>query len=81
MDVLTIGFMAKRKPPMKTAAAPSRTGKAVNAWVDPALYAALQKYLDEQRPRPTMTSVVEVCLEDFLREKGYWPPADAQADD
>lgn len=46
------------------------------AWIDPDLYGALQAYLASQRPKPTTTSVLEVALEDFLRGKGFWPPAE-----
>lgn len=70
--------MAKKKPVQATS---NRTGKPVNVWIEPALYAALKSYLDSQRPRPTTTSAVEVALEDFLRTKGFWPPADTPEED
>jgi hypothetical protein len=36
---------------------------------------ALEAYLGSQRPAPTVTAVVLTALEDFLRSKGFWPPA------
>lgn len=70
--------MAKKKPVSATTA--NRTGKAVNAWINPDLHASLQAYLDAQRPKPTLTSVIEVAIEDFLRAQGFRPPADAEED-
>lgn len=54
------------------------TGKTptttVYARVRPELGKALDAYLADQRPEPTVTRVVETALEDFLEAKGYWPP-------
>jgi hypothetical protein len=35
---------------------------------------ALEAYLDTLRPRPTTTAIMITALEDFLAEKGFWPP-------
>lgn len=48
-----------------------RPGKRnVNAWISEELGHALATYLEGTRPQPTVTSVLEVALEDFLRARG-----------
>lgn len=47
---------------------------SVFARIDDAIGEALDAYLKAQRPRPTMTAVLETALEDFLRAKGFLPP-------
>jgi hypothetical protein len=42
--------------------------------VPPPLAEALEAYLDSLRPKPSTTAVVIAALEDFLQEKGFWPP-------
>jgi hypothetical protein len=53
---------------------PKRTGVPVYAYVDPELRHALDRYLEETRPNPSLTSALEVALEEFLKARGYWPP-------
>lgn len=67
--------MAKKKktPVNTTSKPPVRRGKALNTWIDPVIYDALQAYLDAQRFRPTATSVVESLLAEFLQREGYLP--------
>jgi hypothetical protein len=54
---------------------PNRSpSRVVFARISPALGEALDRYIDSLRPRPTMTSVLEVMVEDYLKSKGFWPP-------
>ncbi len=39
--------------------------------LDGPLDAALQKYIEDTRPRPKTQAVIVTALEDFLRAKGY----------
>jgi hypothetical protein len=64
--------MAKKKT-VNATDEKKRTGRAINVWIDDALFAALQKYINSLRPRPTTTSVVEMALEDLLRAQHLWP--------
>ncbi len=58
----------------------TRSGKAINVWIDSHLWEALRVYLLSQRPKPSTTSVVETALEDFLRARGYYPPPEVVED-
>ena len=51
---------------------PNRTGVGLGVYIDPALAAAFSRYIAESRPRTNKTAIVEMLLEEFLREKGYW---------
>jgi hypothetical protein len=35
---------------------------------------ALERYVDETRPKPTTTSAVTLAIEELLRKAGFWPP-------
>jgi hypothetical protein len=52
-----------------------RPGYPVFARIDASLGEAIEAYLEAQRPKPTLTSLLEVAIEDFLRSKGFWPRA------
>jgi len=58
--------MAKRKPA-------NRTGVPFGGFLDPAIAAALDAYVDGVRPKTTKTSVIEMLLERFLTEQGLLP--------
>ena len=60
--------------PRKPNRYPSRT---VYARLSPALGAALDAFIASLRPEPTLASVLEMFIEDGLKQKGFWPPADA----
>jgi hypothetical protein len=54
---------------------PKRSGKPIQAYISDEMHDALQAFIENSRPRPTMTSVVEMALEDLLRKVGAWPPS------
>lgn len=47
--------------------------RRISARLPPATAAALDAYLESQRPQPSETAVLLVALEDFLRAKGHHP--------
>lgn len=55
-----------------------RSGYPIFARVDERLGVILEKYLAAQRPKPTITAVLETALEDFLRSHGYELPSSSQ---
>jgi hypothetical protein len=59
----------------------NRTGKPVNAWIRADLHAALESWRKGERPRPTITSIIETALEDFLISKGAYEPTDTDEDE
>lgn len=69
----TIGRMAKKKKPEgdKPKRSPNYT---VFARIPPELGKAFDDYVNSLRPTPTATSVLQVAIEDFLIQKGFWPP-------
>ena len=52
----------------------NRSGVPIYAYIPPQLRKALNAYLENTRPNPSLTSAVEVALEEFLKERGFWPP-------
>jgi hypothetical protein len=54
---------------------PTRTGVPLHVWIDPAIAAALQAYLDGTEPSVFKTAAVESALREFLRARGHWPPS------
>jgi hypothetical protein len=69
---VTIAGMAKKKP---AGDKPNRTPNyTVFARISPELGEAFDAYVNSLRPKPTATSVLQVCIEEFLKEKGFWPP-------
>ena len=41
---------------------------------DPALYAAISRFIEEQRFKPDITSVIERYVQEGLERDGFWPP-------
>jgi len=75
--------MSKRKSTSKKAkqmpaTAPKRVrvGRNLNVWLPEPLMQALERYVNESRPRTDKTAVAEVAVEEFLTTRGYWPPAE-----
>lgn len=70
----TIERMGKKKggnggkPPKRS---PAYT---VFARLSVELGGALDAYIASLRPRPTLTSVLEVFIEEGLKRVGFWPP-------
>lgn len=54
--------------------APNRSGVPIHAYVDPAIVAQLDVYLDGTRPKVSKTAAIEDALIAFLEGKGHWPP-------
>lgn len=52
---------------------PNRTGRALSCWISDQHAAVLDVYLRSRRPAPSITSLIEVALEDFFRREGIWP--------
>ena len=74
--------MADKKKPGKSArrgSAKPPQGRSpsftINARINLALGQAFDRYVQETRPKPTITSALEHALEEFLSPRGYWPPA------
>ena len=68
----------KRAKPDKSAMSPtvakskpSRTGRSIHVYVDPAIADALDRFMESQRLPPSMTSVVELALKSFLKGEGF----------
>jgi hypothetical protein len=69
--------MAKRRKPKEASASapnrPTRSGVAINAWIDEQIAAALDDYVASTDPRVSKTAAIEAALRDFLRKQGMWP--------
>lgn len=39
-----------------------------------ALFAALDRYVNEAKPPPSESAALRTALEEFLVNRGYWPP-------
>jgi len=74
MPLMTEPEKPKRKKPKKPPRKPpKRTGKPITVWLPERLRAALDAYVEASRPRTTQTATVEVSLEEFLSQAGFWP--------
>jgi hypothetical protein len=51
-----------------------RTGKSLQVWIPAELKDALDSFVNASRPKTSLTSCVEVAIEDFLKQHGAWPP-------
>lgn len=74
----TIEYVArpkKDKGGSKGSDSKPRPGYPIFARVKDELGVVLDKYLEDQRPKPTVTAVIETALEDFLRSRGYDVPS------
>lgn len=67
------------KKPLKGDHKPNRSpAYTVFARIPPELGAALDAFVNSLRPKPTATSVLQVCIEEFLKQKGFWPPKEEE---
>ncbi len=67
--------MARKKPNSKRTLGQDRHTKPRLAFhLERALLDALEQCVAATRPRPTNTSVILAALEQYLTERGYWPP-------
>lgn len=39
---------------------------------------AMDRYVSEVRPHPSVTNILVTALEDFLHSKGFWPPPSSE---
>ncbi len=69
-EILAVAKQSRSKPPKKQGRSPAYT---LYARIDPELGAAFEDYINHTKPKPTNTSAVELALEEFLRDKGFWP--------
>jgi hypothetical protein len=68
--------MKKTKETVKAAPAKkNRTGVGVGLYLPGALVEALDRAIEESRPRSNKTAIIEMLLEEWLAGKGLWPPA------
>jgi hypothetical protein len=59
------------QPPQAEQPPKPRPGYPLFARIDESLGSDLERFLDAQRLRPTMTAVIETALKDFLRAEGF----------
>lgn len=52
----------------------ARSGAPLHAWIEEAIMAALDAYLEGTDPRISKTAFVEMALRKALRDVGCWPP-------
>lgn len=70
-----MSVMATRKPTNKnTPRRGPRTGKALNLWVDARIRDALDQYIADMEPAPTLKNVVELAIRRYLQSVNRWPP-------
>jgi hypothetical protein len=67
----TIDAVGRKKPKPVDASPKPRPGYAVFARVREEIGEALERYFGSKRLPPTLTSVVEAALEDFLASEGF----------
>lgn len=53
---------------------PKRTGKNVNIWIDPDVYKAYEAFAEMQRLPVYLTDFIELAMQEFLKNEGFWPP-------
>jgi hypothetical protein len=51
-----------------------RPAYTVYARISPELGEAFEQFLASRRPKPTLTSAVEMAIEELLKSEGLWPP-------
>ncbi len=73
--------MVAMKQPKKRKT-PERSGKVTQAYIDPEIRAALDRYIEEhnntQDHPATITSTIEAALKKYLAAAGHWPPPSAK---
>ena len=68
----------KKKKPEKGTPQGRTPGYTVFARVPPELGAALEACIKALKPKPTITSAVQDALEEWLKARGFWPPAETK---
>lgn len=86
-QTVTIGGMAKhrngeggpKKKPGRPTAGGRKPAYVLHCRIEPVLGKALERYIDATRPTPTLTSAVELALEQLLQAAGFWPPPEEES--
>jgi len=73
-DDIKIPVMASRGKKRKDRAQGRSPAHTIYVRIEPGLGAALERYLNETEPRPSLTAVVELALRRYLSAVQYWPP-------
>jgi hypothetical protein len=73
-QMLTIDRVAKKKPKPVDETPKPRPGYPVFARVREEIGETLERFFKSKRLPPTLTSVVEAALEDFLASEGFPVP-------
>lgn len=71
---VTMPDMAKKKPSKQGDGKGRSPAYVVFARVPPELGAAFEAYLESLRPKPSATAAIVLSLEEFLAQRGFWPP-------
>lgn len=72
-----LAMPGKRKTAKADGDKPPRKGRSVQFYLeDERLAEALEGYIADARPKPTIKSVIEAALEEFLQKRDCWPPKD-----
>lgn len=59
----------------------SHTTINVSARLPEDLVAAMDRMINDLRPKPTTKALLEDALETYLEAKGYWPPPEHKEDE
>lgn len=76
------GMAPEKKKPGRKASPHSKRSQGVDRHQNPrkafhapaALFAALDRYIVDTKPQPTEAAALRLSLEEFLTQRGYWPP-------
>lgn len=77
--VVKMSLMTKERKERKPVGRPAKgddrpAGISRTFRFDPALLAALDRFIRSQRYKTTRTDVLEVALQELLKAEGFWPP-------
>jgi hypothetical protein len=72
--------MTEKKKKKRGRPATGRTGIPLHAYIDATLAGALETYLAGTEPEVSKTAAVEAALRMWLKERGFWPPAQEEGE-
>ena len=52
-----------------------RKGASIQAWINPEIREAVDAWIEGQELPPSLTSILEVALKEFLIKRDGWKPA------
>lgn len=71
------GMAKNKRKPDESAKKPNRSGRAVNVWVSQVHAASLDAFMAKRgKLPPTLTSVIELAMEELFRKDGSWQGGD-----